>query len=160
MAFHDGELTALQGWAGGAPLAQRPPPPVLTRPQVNSLASCHSWLHCGSCLEPCVSAGVAFSQCSDLWSTSGVTCGSSFRQEAAPAAEARQPQHSSSFGSGTASPSKRIDESRRGPAPACGLALPDHSFCTRCCPTQPQAQLSAVTVLRASGTAATAVIHA
>jgi hypothetical protein len=35
MAFHDSEITALQGWAGGVPAAEcRPPPPVVTRSQV------------------------------------------------------------------------------------------------------------------------------
>lgn len=33
LAFHDSEITALQGWAGGMPAVERPQP-VLTRQQV------------------------------------------------------------------------------------------------------------------------------
>ena len=41
MAFHDSEITALQGWAGGAPAVERPQP-APTRSQVMHSAA-HVW---------------------------------------------------------------------------------------------------------------------
>lgn len=58
MAFHDSEITALQGWAGGMPAVKRPQP-APTRPQVMHDAAyvwqptLRLWESDGLCLVKC-----------------------------------------------------------------------------------------------------------